>query len=200
MYIFRFAVFRVWISHWFMHGAFKGLQLARVCILQIHDCVIFFFFPSRQLDRWISFQVRDWPREAGGAERSGSADPADSGTGEMAERDDGAEIQAVHGRWWGGNVQDTGRTAAALSSGTSQKPKKKKAETFVFLWRKRYSYCQIWAKAAGLKLKCSDLISQTNPLQVLQCASWLSEAAFINRERPRLMLLCQLLSVVSCRK
>lgn len=81
-----------------MHGAFKGLQLARVCILQIHDCVIFFFFPSRQLDRWISFQVRDWPREAGGAERSGSADPADSGTGEMAERDDGAEIQAVHGR------------------------------------------------------------------------------------------------------
>lgn len=63
------------------------------------------FFEVVSLTDWILFQVRDWPREAGGAEWSGSADPADSGTGEMAERDDGAEIQAVHGRWWGGNVQ-----------------------------------------------------------------------------------------------
>lgn len=48
------------------------------------------------------FQVHHWPGKARRAERSGSAHPADSGAGEVAEGDDGGEVQAVHGRRRGG--------------------------------------------------------------------------------------------------
>ena len=118
-------------------------------------------FEVVSLTDWILFQVRDWPREAWGAEWSGSADPADSGTGEMAERDDGAEIQAVHGRWWGGNVQiqDALQQFCPLERLKTKQKKQKR----LCSCDKRCSYCQIWVKAAGLKLKCSDLISQTTP-------------------------------------
>lgn len=49
-------------------------------------------------------QLRDWSGEAWGAERGGSADPADPGAREVAAGDDGAEIQAVHGRRRGGDA------------------------------------------------------------------------------------------------
>lgn len=48
------------------------------------------------------FQVHHRPGEAGRAERSGSAHPADTGAGEVAEGDDGGEVQTVHGRGRGG--------------------------------------------------------------------------------------------------
>lgn len=43
-------------------------------------------------------QVCDRAREAGRAERSGPAHPADAGAGALAEGDDGAALQPVHGR------------------------------------------------------------------------------------------------------
>lgn len=51
-----------------------------------------------------SLQVCDWPGEARGAERGGPADPADPGAGEMAERNDGATLQPLHGRRRRGDV------------------------------------------------------------------------------------------------
>ena len=54
----------------------------------------------------VSGQVHDWPREAGGAERGGPADTADLGAGTLAEGDDGAALQPVHGRP-GGTAEDT---------------------------------------------------------------------------------------------
>lgn len=79
----------------------KRFNVCSVCLNppDFRLCVFFFFEFMNLTDGNLNvFQVCDWPGEAGGAERSGSADPADSGTGEVAERDDGTEIQTVHGR------------------------------------------------------------------------------------------------------
>lgn len=46
----------------------------------------------------VQSQVCDRAGEAGGAERGGPADPADPGAGALAEGDDGAALQPVHGR------------------------------------------------------------------------------------------------------
>lgn len=54
--------------------------------------------PNIKLTWTVDMQVRDWPREAGGTERGGPAHPADSGAGALAEGDDGAALQPVHGR------------------------------------------------------------------------------------------------------
>lgn len=47
-------------------------------------------------------QVCDWAGEAGRAERSGAAHPADAGAGTLAAGDDGAALQPIHGRAGGG--------------------------------------------------------------------------------------------------
>ena len=46
----------------------------------------------------VQSQVCDRAGEAGGAERGGPAHPADPGAGALAEGDDGAALQPVHGR------------------------------------------------------------------------------------------------------
>lgn len=46
-------------------------------------------------------QVCDRAREAGRTERGGPAHPADAGAGALAEGDDGAALQSVHGRTGG---------------------------------------------------------------------------------------------------
>ena len=49
----------------------------------------------------VHLQVCYRAREAGGAERGGAAHPADAGAGALAEGDDGAALQSVHGRTGG---------------------------------------------------------------------------------------------------
>lgn len=103
------AVFKCYLTfsaHWpesKVDPKFSGL---RWCALNVFWFVIAMLrwpmrlqsFSGLWLVRAGCSQVRDWPGEAGGAEWSGSADPADPGAGEVAERDDGAEVQTVHGR------------------------------------------------------------------------------------------------------
>lgn len=52
---------------------------------------------SNLLSMTVRSQVCDWAREAGRAERSGPAHPADPGAGALAEGNDGATVQPIHG-------------------------------------------------------------------------------------------------------
>lgn len=67
----------------------------------------------------VKTQVRDWAREAGRAERSGAAHPADPGAGTLAEGDDGAALQPVHGRTRGSSFYALGYGSAAVGSNAS---------------------------------------------------------------------------------
>lgn len=61
-------------------------------------------------------QVCDRAREAGGAERGGPAHPADAGAGALAEGDDGAALQPVHGRTRGQSPGGSGISGGARAS------------------------------------------------------------------------------------
>lgn len=56
------------------------------------------FARSSDLNPNVKMQVCDRAREAGRTERGGPAHPADAGAGTLAEGDDGAALQPVHGR------------------------------------------------------------------------------------------------------
>lgn len=56
------------------------------------------FVTSSDLNPNVKMQVCDRAREAGRTKRGGPAHPADTGAGTLAEGDDGAALQPVHGR------------------------------------------------------------------------------------------------------
>lgn len=121
--------FGVWISSWFMQSAFKGFQLACVCIPQIHDCAIFLKSSAWPIGFCSRFVI--------GREKPGEQSEVAQLIQQTLEQERWQRemMEQRYKQYMDDDEEVTCRYSSFVLWNVS-KEKKRKAETFVFLWQK----------------------------------------------------------------